>query len=312
MEQTKEVSLLAKFDELAGEMGSANKAAQRIGIPASTISQLKKGAYSGNKDAQFAKLAAYFDTKTEGAESYSEVDYAPTSISEKIYQTIKTCQIKGGVAIATGDSGIGKTKAVQKYHADNPLNSIVITVNPCFKSAKAVLKLIALELGVPISQSTDDLWIAITQKLHDGMVIIIDEGQLLTFHGIETIRSFADYFTDKGQTLGVAFVGDNGIEEKFEGKTRRNYRQINNRKWLSPKFVTTDIQREDVDMMFPLLVSSNMEQELEFLHKVAQSEAGLRGAVRLFSQAYDNGCYTLKGLASMAKFMRIDVRSVVR
>ena len=42
MEQTKEVSLLAKFDELAGEMGSANKAAQRIGIPASTISQLKK------------------------------------------------------------------------------------------------------------------------------------------------------------------------------------------------------------------------------------------------------------------------------
>ena len=286
MEQTKEVSLLAKFDELAAEMGSANKAANRIGIPASTISMLKKGAYSGNKDAQFAKLAAYFDTKTEGAEGYSEVDYAPTSISEKIYQTIKTCQIKGGVAIATGDSGIGKTKAV--------------------------LKLIALELGVPISQSTDDLWIAIAQKLHDGMVIIIDEGQLLTFHGIETIRSFADYFSDRGQTLGVAFVGDNGIEEKFEGKTRRNYRQINNRKWLSPKFVTTDIKRDDVDLMFPLLVSSHMEQELEFLHKVAQSEAGLRGAVRLFSQAYDNGNFHLNGLAAMAKFMRIDVRSVVR
>ena len=264
------------------------------------------------QDAQFAKLAAYFDTKTEGAEGYSEVDYAPTSISEKIYQTIKTCQIKGGVAIATGDSGIGKTKAVQKYHSDNPLNSIVITVNPCFKSAKAVLKLIALELNVPISQSTDDLWIAIAQKLHDGMVIIIDEGQLLTFHGIETIRSFADYFSDRGQTLGVAFVGDNGIEEKFEGKTRRNYRQINNRKWLSPKFVTTDIKRDDVDLMFPLLVSSHMEQELEFLHKVAQSEAGLRGAVRLFSQAYDNGNFHLNGLAAMAKFMRIDVRSVVR
>ena len=142
------------------------------------------------------------------------------------------------------------------------------------------------------------------------MVIIIDEGQLLTFHGIETIRSFADYFSDRGQTLGVAFVGDNGIEEKFEGKTRRNYRQINNRKWLSPKFVTTDIKRDDVDLMFPLLVSSHMEQELEFLHKVAQSEAGLRGAVRLFSQAYDNGNFHLNGLAAMAKFMRIDVRSV--
>lgn len=42
MDETKELALLAKFDELAGEMGSANKAAQRIGIPASTISQLKK------------------------------------------------------------------------------------------------------------------------------------------------------------------------------------------------------------------------------------------------------------------------------
>ena len=63
-------------------------------------------------------------------------------------------------------------------------------------------------------------------------------------------------------------------------------------------------------MMFPLLVSSHMEQELEFLHKVAQSEAGLRGAVRLFSQSYDNGNFSLNGLAAMAKFMRIDVRSV--
>lgn len=42
MEQTKEVSLLAKFDEFAAEIGSANKAANRIGIPASTISMLKK------------------------------------------------------------------------------------------------------------------------------------------------------------------------------------------------------------------------------------------------------------------------------
>lgn len=308
--EDKTITLLAKFDELAKELGSANKAAKRIGISASTVSQIKSGSYPGNKEAQIAKLEAYFNTKTSAAEVYSEIEYAPTSISESIYQTIFTCQIKGGVAIATGDSGIGKTKAVQKYHIDNPLNSVVITINPCFKSAKAVLKLLALELNVPISQSTDDLWIAIAQKLHDGMVIIIDEGQLLTFHAIETIRSFADYFTDRGQTLGVAFVGDNGIEEIFEGKTRRNYRQINNRKWLSPKFTTTDIQQKDVELMFPLLVKTEMQPEIKFLHKVAQTEAGIRGAVRLFSQAYDNDNYTLAGLAAMAKFMRIDMRGV--
>ena len=311
MEERQKV-LLQQFYALAEEIGSANKAAQRIGISAATISQINKGTYMGNVDAQLDKLAAYFSTKNSAAENYVEISYAPTSISEKIYQTIKTCQIKGGVAIATGDSGIGKTKAVQKYHEDNPLTSVVITINPCFKSAKAVLKLIALELNIPLSQSTDDLWIAIAQKLHDGMVVIIDEGQLLTFHAIETIRSFADYFSDRGQTLGVAFVGDNGIEEKFEGKTRRNYRQINNRKWLAPKFVTADIERHDVELMFPLLVNAKMTSELAFLHKVAQSEAGLRGAVRLFSQAYDNDNYTLAGLTAMAKFMRIDMRGLAR
>ncbi len=304
--------LLEQFAELAAELGSNAKAAQRIGISAPVVSQIKSGTYPGNIEAQLDKLAAYFDAKSGSNEIFEEISYAPTSISEQIYQAIKNCQIKGGVAIATGDSGIGKTKAVQKYHADNPLTSVVITINPCFKSAKAVVKLIAAELNIPVMQSTDDLWIAIAQKLHDGMVIIIDEGQLLTFAGIETVRSLADYFAAKGQTLGVAFVGDSGIEEKFEGKTRRNYRQINNRKWLSPRFTTADITAQDIKMLFPMLVSASMSKELEFLHKVAQTEAGIRGAVRMFSQAYDNDDYTLSGLAAMAKSMRIDMRAMVR
>ena len=50
----------------------------------------------------------------------------------------------------TGDAGVGKTKALHKYIEDHPHDSVMITINPCTKSTKAVLKLLALSLGVPV------------------------------------------------------------------------------------------------------------------------------------------------------------------
>lgn len=52
--------------------------------------------------------------------------------------------------------------------------------------------------------------------------------------------------------------------------------------------------------------------ELTFLHKVAQTAEGIRGAVRLFGNAYDAEAYDLDGLANMAKFMRIDLTGIGR
>lgn len=303
---------LEQFDELAQKEGSANKAATRIGISSAAVSAIKNGTYAGNVKNQIDKLIDYFATKSEEAEVYHEPDYVPTSISTKVYETIRSCKIKGGFSVITGHAGIGKTKAVQEFHRQNPNDSIVITINPCCKSVKAVLKLLAVELGAQISSSADDLWLNVCSKLHDGMVIIVDEGQLLTFHGMETVRSFSDYFADRGQTLGVALVGNNGIRERIEGKTKESYRQINNRTWQRPYFETRDVQYHDIEQLFPILTTEGATKELTFLHKIAQSPEGIRGAVRLFGNAYDAEAYDLQGLADMAKFMRIDLTGIGR
>ena len=303
---------LEQFDALAQKEGSANKAAARIGISSAAISSIKKGAYAGNVKNQIDKLIDYFATKSEEAEVYHEPEYVPTSISTKVYETIRSCKIKGGFSVITGHAGIGKTKAVQEFHRQNPNDSIVITINPCCKSVKAVLKLLAAELGAQMSSSADDLWLNVCSKLHDGMVIIVDEGQLLTFHGMETVRSFSDYFADRGQTLGVALVGNNGIRERIEGKTKESYRQINNRTWQRPYFETRDVQYHDIEQLFPILTTEGATKELTFLHKIAQSPEGIRGAVRLFGNAYDAEAYDLQGLADMAKFMRIDLTGIGR
>lgn len=304
----KQANAIRQFEELAVKLGSEKKAGAQIGVSSSIISQLRKGSYLGDVEKQFEKLYTYFDTKSKAAEKYSEVEYAPTTISEVVYNTLENVKIKGGFAFVTGDAGIGKTKALRKFTADNELNSVMITVNPCTKSTKAVLKLLAMEIGVPISQSRDDLWMSIAAKLHDGMVIAVDEAQLLTYGSIETLRAFADFFGERGQTLGVALVGNDGIREKIEGRSREQYRQVNNRAWQRQHLRTLDVQRTDIEMLFPVL--SGKEQEIEFLYRIAQTAEGVRGAVRLFGNAYDMGSCDLDRLVKMAKMMNLDLKGL--
>lgn len=304
----KQEKLIKQFEELAAKLGSEKKAGVQIGVSSSIISQLRSETYNGDVTKQFKKLEAYFDTKSKAAETYEEIEYAPTTISEVVYKTLENVKIKGGFAFVTGDAGIGKTKAIRKYVADNPLNSVMITINPCTKSTKAVLKMLALEMGLPISQSRDDLWMTIAAKLHDGMVIAVDEAQQLTFGSIETLRSFADYFSERGQTLGVALVGNDGVREKIEGRSREQYRQVNNRAWQRQQLRTLDVQKADIEMLIPVL--HGKESELTFLHKISQTAEGVRGAVRLFGNAYDMGAYDFNGLVKMAKMMHLDLKGM--
>ncbi len=76
-----------------------------------------------------------------------------------------------------------------------------------------MLKLLAMKLNVPVQQPTDDLWFSIAGKLHDGMVVIMDKAQLLSFQAIEKLPSFANCFDGNGQTLEVALIGNNGIRD---------------------------------------------------------------------------------------------------
>ena len=304
----KQEQLIKQFEELAVKVGSEKKAGAQIGISSSIITQLRKGTYAGDIEKQFEKLRAYFETKASAAETYTEVEYAPTTISEVVYKTLENVKIKGGFAFVTGDAGIGKTKALRKFTADNALNSVMITINPCTKSTKAVLKLLAMELGLPLSQSRDDLWMTIASKLHDGMVIAVDEAQLLTYGSIETLRAFADFFSEHGQTLGVALVGNAGIREKIEGRSREQYRQVNNRAWQRQQLRTLDVQFEDLEKLIPIL--GGKDRELTFLHKIAQTAEGVRGAVRLFGNAYDMGAYDFEGLVKMAKMMHLDLKGM--
>lgn len=112
--------LLAKVKELRNEENySQNEAAKIIGISATALLQIVKGNYPSDPQNIFDTIANYFKVKDKAKLTYTEVDYAPTYISTQIYNIINVCQVKGGLAVAAGDAGIGKTKAAQKFVKDH-------------------------------------------------------------------------------------------------------------------------------------------------------------------------------------------------
>ncbi|MGN0601139.1 MAG: AAA family ATPase [Oscillospiraceae bacterium] len=295
---------LDQFAMLSENLGSQNKAGERTGVSSGTISAIKSGKYKGNVENQLNRFIDYFETKEEAADTYKQSEYVKTSISNNVYNIIKNCHLKGGLAIACGDAGIGKTQAAKQYAKEHQNNCIYISVNPCIKSSKAVMKLLSNNLNISAT-SLDEMWLAIASKLSDGMVIIIDEAQHLGIKTIETLRSFADYFDGKGQTLGICFVGNQETVTRLGGRQKAEFAQIRNRTKQTKVYSVQQITKRDMELLFPALIGK--EPELEFMLKIAHSQQAIRGTVNLYSNAADNDNITLKGLTAMAKFMDMEV-----
>lgn len=297
--------LLKKLEELAKKVGSINRTTELTGISAAVISQLKNNKYKGDADGMYEKLEMYFSACEQQAELKNDGNtYVPTSISEDVYAIIKNCQLKGGLAIACGDAGVGKTKAAQKFVADNPSLSLLVTVNPCLKGSRSVLKLLCDKLSVN-EKTLDEMWLGIANKLRDKMVLIIDEAQHLPIKTIEALRAFSDYFNDKGQTLGIVFIGNMEAVHNFNGNRRADFAQIVNRTKQNRQYYTRNITRGDIVKLFPELEDRN--PEIDFMLAIAQSKQAIRGAANLYSNASDNEDTSYNGLVAMAKAMEMEI-----
>ena len=307
MYTSEQLELLEKVEALKKEKGlSQNAVGQLIGVSGTALSQIRNGKYNANPQKIFDVLSGYFGVKERAELTYTEIEYAPTSISEQVYVTIALCQKKGGLAVICGDAGIGKTKAAQKFVTDNPSNSFLITINPCLTNTKSLLKTIADRIGAVQEKSINELWLSIAHKLTDGKVLIFDESQHLTTKNIEILRSFSDYFNDQGQTLGICFIGNLETVTRMGGK-KAEFAQITNRTKQRKIYRNTEIQREDICKLFPILEAENMNAEIDYLLRIARTPQALRGAINLFSNAYDNDDITLRGLIGMARYMEIEV-----
>lgn len=284
--------------------GSQNKAAQALGWSSAYISQYLNNKFKGNLADFESSLEERFRNR-EAAENLKSAavsgEYKPTSISQGVYETIRLCHLKGGLAIECGDAGIGKTMACKKYAEDYPSSAVYVTVNPCLVTLNAFLKLLCKALKVAASGRKDEMWFRLSDTFSgERKVLIIDEAQHLPIKTIEAIRAFFD----NNPLLGICLVGN--IETVTNtGRSKEAFAQIRNRTKLTEIRHTASIQGEDIQLLFPAIAED--EKATQLILGIARSEQGLRGAGNVYSNAIDNGNITYSGLFAMAKAMRLNV-----
>lgn len=274
---------------------SQNKAAAAIGVSPTRLSQYRHSKYEGDIEELESILREFFANHEEAKAVYRAVTYAETSVSKGVYQTIRICHLKGGLAVEAGDAGIGKTMAAKKYVEDYPNSAIYVAVNPCTSSVTAFLKSFARSLHIDVSGRKDDMWARINDTLMGSKkVLIIDESQHLPIKTIETIRSFVDCNKD----FGVVMIGN---INSLCNNGKPGYAQIRNRTKLMSTRHTSHITISDVRLLFP----DADDKSAEFLHKITQTEQGVRGACNLYNNAADNANVSYEGLVAMAKATKI-------
>lgn len=285
---------------------SQNALASMIGTSGGAISAIKNGKYEADPSKILQMVMDYFKNKDAASVIYKKISYAPTEISQKIYKAITGCHIQGDFCVVSGSAGIGKTKTAMKYVQDNPNNALYITLDPCVKNNGALLRLLADTLNISIEgkkHRVDQLKNVVRNKLHDGMVLIVDEAQNLVYDTMETLRSLADFFILKDQTFGIVLMGNQGIYEMIDTE---KYDQVSNRAEIRLKVRTVDIKRDDIKLLFPIIAENEMIVDL--LHQISITKEGLRGVSKLFSNAYYNDNYTYDGIISAAVDMHMEIK----
>lgn len=302
---------------LKDENLSQAKAAPIFGISQAALSQYRRSMYDkGDIGAIENKLREFFQIKSERAENEAKAEpfrtksssgYIPTAISEEIYRLIRYCQLEKGIVVVDGDAGIGKTKAAAKFLQDNPSTTVYVKATPSTGSTRSLLKMIARTLKLPENQRTEDLSISIQEKLREtDKVIIIDEAQNLKFLTLEEIRGWVDedIFTGK-PGIGIVLIGNVEVYNKMLGRQEAIFAQQFNRTKLHGRYHTSDIQKEDVLMFFPVLEERGMQKELDYLLSISHSKWGIRGMVSVFNNAVNNEDISFEGLEKMANTMGI-------
>ena len=172
-------------DYLEAEGLSQAKAAPILGISAAVLSQYRRSVYDkGDIGEVEKKLEEFFRIKEEQGRNNRKAEpfraslqgYIPTSISEAAYKLIRYCQLEKGIVVIDGDAGIGKTKAAAKFLQDNPSTTVYLKAAPSTGTLRSLLKMIGRALKLPENQRTEDLSLAIQDKLKEtDKIIIIDE-----------------------------------------------------------------------------------------------------------------------------------------
>lgn len=272
LEQEQAIQKLLEYKEATGK--TQTEIAKELDISTPQLSQFLGGTYKA-PHIIIPKIEQFFELKTKQEIAPEAPKYKETSISSRVYQLIEYCHIRGKIAVAYGDAGVGKTMAIKQYQQNHPEGAIVITVSPCFASITGVNELIAEQLRIREKVARRIYSEAVAKLKGSNKVLIIDEAQHLTVRVINHLRCMSD---ESG--IGIAFVGNDEIYLKMRGSGQASYAQLYSRIAYKEHITTNNITKEDIALLFG---ENRLEEDaIELLYRISKTNYGVRGAVNVF------------------------------
>ncbi|MCL6560889.1 MAG: AAA family ATPase [Firmicutes bacterium] len=299
-------ALRAKLEEYLKNTGKSQTiVSKEIGISGAALSQYLSGKYPTPGSIE-PKIEEFFSLKEKAATVARALDYVDTSISTETYKTITYCHVSRCIGTIIGDAGIGKTKGALKYVGDFS-EAIYITATKACKNLKDMYRMIARKLRLNENRNIFDLQNDIRARL-DGSnkILIIDEAQHLSLTAIDGIRSINDESDETAlPPVGIVLIGNHELWTKMMGRYEQSMAQLFNRIQIRRQMFASQVKLEDIKKLFPIYIEKGADKEIKFLHDIATTKWGVRGAVKVFLNSSNNGDISLKGLMATAKYMGI-------
>lgn len=263
---------------------SFTKIAKAMGVGASTLSEWRKGTYSGDNEAFSEKVSDFLDRHKKkikrinfsvNTETKKRVFHVLNTIKKYVSSNITEGIIESSkIGYIYGRAGLGKTHALQEWLKTYGGRGVLITAENGISSV-GLIKKIAKELKLDTTGSSETL----KDRIKDAIkltetIIIIDEGEHLKANVIDIVRSIAD------QTgVGVVIAGTEVLKSKILSR-KKEYEYLYSRAVVNISL--KDLAIDDVSNIVKEFLKNEIElyKETELQTLISYINIVVRGSAR--------------------------------
>jgi DNA transposition AAA+ family ATPase len=213
--------------------------AKAIGVSNSVISQYLEAKYSGDTGKMDRLIRGYLlRSEEEYAQRKFIIPIVKTTVMKNVHEVLRFCHINRKMGMAYGESGIGKTTALEEYVEDCP-ETILIEADPTITERDMLRDLHDRLIG-EATGSVNQMLVACIGRLRDsGRLIIVDEAENMPYKALNTLRRIHDK-----AHIGIAMVGMPRLRSNI-AVDMRNFAQIKTRMPMNKNL--SKLEPEDVE-----------------------------------------------------------------
>ena len=261
------------------------KIAKAINIGSSTLSEFRRGTYTGDVKALTEKVEAFLERHKKkmrridfsvDTEVKKRIFYAAEVIENYVASNVMTQTIDSAkIAYIYGRAGIGKTHALMEWAKQYKGRALFITAETGI-TVVGLIKKIARELRIDANGNNTE---SIKQRIKDSVkftetIIVIDEGEHLKPSIIDIVRSLAD------QTgVGIIIAGTEALKSKIYSQTK-GYEYLYSRAVIN--MTLRELNIDDVTKIVKKFLKNEIDlySEKELQEMISYINLTVRGSAR--------------------------------